>query len=225
MLKGYIIVFYSGYLTGVGLNVMQIFIGKPTPPLGSIFMLIFIVGILYLMRKYRLMRLDYRLLENEAFDIISDIFIIVDPERFIMKANKTSYDILGIRENRISQQAADSIFPDTGWLQKNINEIETGEKKNEIFGAQFVDKSGKEIVANPTLLPIFDDFGDFIGTVIHAKILNEYEKIMNQYNRGVFTSRELIFVAGPARSHDIADITIHYFWHTMDRRFYHTHGS
>lgn len=81
MLKIFLIIFYISYFTSVFFNIIQIFFPKPVPFIGSTFMLFFLSSTLYLIKKYRLMRLDYRLLQNESFDIISDFIIIISPDK------------------------------------------------------------------------------------------------------------------------------------------------
>jgi DNA-binding CsgD family transcriptional regulator len=177
MLKIFLILSFMNGILGMGLNNLQVFFRKPVPPLGSVFMLVFISGLLFLMRKYRILRIDYRMLQNETFDILSDFIFIISPEMKIININNTA-------KNNIIAVGDDifSIFADKEEFKRHYAESVSAEINKDRKYMLIKGKNGKNIPAHILIRHVFDNFKDHIGAILIASPLTEFEKIANEYN-------------------------------------------
>ncbi len=163
------------YLSGVLLNILQNILNRPIPPFGSFFMIVFIAGVLFLMKKYRLMRIDYRMLQNETFDILSDFIFILSPERKIIDINITAKKAVKEKEDDIS-----SLFSDKNELEGLFRTDVSEQGKSNPKYMLVKGKNGESIPTHVSLRRVFDDFKDHIGTILIAKPLTDFEKIADE---------------------------------------------
>ena len=131
--------------------------------------------ILYSIIKYRLLRIDYNIIQNELADVISDIIIIISPEKKLIKLNKTASETLGIKENNIAGINVHKFLSEKSSFDKSLNNAIKAKTQKEIGPVLFLSKSKKEVLTAVNLFPIIDKFDDYIGTIIIGKLMNNFE--------------------------------------------------
>ncbi len=177
-----ILFFILNYFLSTSFNlILPLFINYQFPGIGVLFMNIFLGCTLYLMYRYKLLQLDYSILKNEVFDILSDMIILISPENKIIKANKIFCDTFKIKEQNLQEIKINELFLEENFYYHNVKEIITTKKNMKFFKISITNKNRQEILVNCTFFPIFDDLGDYNGMIILVQIMNEYEQIMNLY--------------------------------------------
>ena len=153
----------------------------PFPSIGVLFLNIYVIGVFYLINKYKLMRLDYSLLKDEVIDTMRDMIIIISPELNIIKANEVFCKNFKIDEINFPKIQIRSLFWDENLLDKGLKKILLTKEKIKLEKITMITNQDKKILVNVTLFPVFDKLKDFIGTIVLAQIMDEYEQIMNYY--------------------------------------------
>ena len=179
--KGLIIVSIISSFFGPFSNIAPTLFGLKFPPLGSLFVIIFIGGIFFLMNRYRLMRLDFNLLKNEISDSISDIVVIISPEQKILEVNKILFEKTNYDVEYITQRMFSDFIIDKEAFAENLNDAIKQKEKIKIKQALLKTLNGIEIPISILICPIFDKFDDYIGAIIICKMMNEFEKVINLY--------------------------------------------
>ena len=173
--KWIIITLIVSYFFGFTSNILSDLINYPVPPLGSMFIIILSGGIFYSIIKYRLLRIDYNLIQNEIADVVSDIILIISPDKKLIKLNKTASETLGIKENNIAGINVHKFLSEKSSFDKSLNNAIKAKMQKEIGPVLFLSKSKKEVLTAVTLFPIIDKFDDYIGTIIIGKLMNNFE--------------------------------------------------
>jgi DNA-binding CsgD family transcriptional regulator len=162
-------------LMGMGSNILQSLLPHPLPPLGSVFMLFLIAGVLYLMQKYKILQLNYNMIPNETFDVFSDFIIMISPDKCIININESVKKALNTGEGFFG------LFNDINQINVYIDESVgnmTRSQKQIIF---LKGKDGENILSNVIIYPVFDKFQDYTGSIIIGKPLSEFENIACEY--------------------------------------------
>jgi DNA-binding CsgD family transcriptional regulator len=180
------------------------------PSIGVFFTNIFIIGVLYLIQKYRFMRLDYGLLKEEMIDTISDMLVIVSSEKKLIRANLAFKKIFNINDGI----TIDEFLNERHRLRESLRDMDDLKIEKKLKFIIFKNDENNEMIVNATLFPIFDGFGDYAGTIIHGRIMNEYEHIMNSFKitaqekRIIFLIMEGLLNKEIAAKMQISEVTI-----------------
>ncbi len=117
---------------------------------------------------------------NTVIEHSADGFIVADKDGNIVKANRASYNILGIKENNV-------IGRHVNWLKEKGYNTESVIMKvlQKKKPASLVKKlhTGKEILSTGT--PIFDEDGNIYRVISNLRDLTELNKLSSELNRAM----------------------------------------
>jgi DNA-binding CsgD family transcriptional regulator len=160
--------------------ILPLFYAPGFPSIGVLFSNFINAGALYMIYRYRLMRLDYGLLKDETFNSLNDMILIISPENKIINVNETfrkATNYIKTDDDDISDIFADK--------NETIRYISEAVKEKKRYSKNYVMIKGynkKNIPVSLSICPIFDNFHDYIGSIIICKEHNTVEQIINLYN-------------------------------------------
>ncbi len=180
----------AGILTtilGLITNMILPLIGRgPVPALAPIFLIIFSAATFTAVVRYRIMVIDPVITADKVLDLINDMVILLDNEHNIKSLNKSVCKTFGLKKDEPLNQKIFSVFP-------NIKEFLCNNKKNDhqIETYLWTERS-EQIYVLLRVLPIKDQFGDKIGTLLVISDLRNVQNLMNEIEEHKRTQAQLL---------------------------------
>lgn len=185
MVRDFLVLLFVGYGLAAGPDFLKLHL--KFPPFGPFAILIFLAGILYLMQRYRLLRVDYGLLQTEVFNIISDLVIIITPDKKTVNINDAVKSVVKYHDKSIYDYFVDNKELDGFLASVALNKVKIEKKYMQIRG-----KNNKNIPVHLSVCPVFDKFKDQVGFVLICRLLTDFEKIIADYKLSP-QERKLLF--------------------------------
>lgn len=168
------IIFYSAIipLTGgfITNNVFPL-LGIRFPAIAQVFSLIWLLGILYSINKYRFLVLTPEIAIDEIISKIRDFLILVSPAGKILKVNEFTLDILKYEYGDMMGKSISLLFKDRDTAKKELLNIRHGINFSKGTEVEFKTKEGDIIPVCMSSEVIRDKSGDLIGSIIVAQDL------------------------------------------------------
>ncbi len=187
-------------------NLLPLITNVEFPSLGSFFALFFIAGIVLLMFRYRLLRLDFQLFKDELMDSVSDIVVIISGECKVIRANKIMFDKLNITTDNPEGLDISDLFIENELVNENIG-LAVSKRSKAVLRQTFMRRvDSDDLLISMTISPIFDKFDDYIGSILICRVLNEYETIFTLYKIAPQERKVVLSVIKGLSNREIADV-------------------
>ncbi len=148
---------------------------------------LYVLGLFFLVAKFRFMNIENSLMANEIISSINDLVFILDQNFKIKDVNK-KYDFFFLGKiNRVKEMNFLDIIKDTDHLKKMLNELHERKISNFSMPVNYVINSA-HIYTNSYIAAIKDRFGDQTGFIV---ISNEVREISDFQKKFGITEREL----------------------------------
>ncbi len=149
------------------------------PPLANVIALIWAIGIVYAMIKYKFFSITPATAAENIISTMSDALILIDLEGNIMSVNKATIDMFGYREKELRGKSIDIIFTRKDFKIKLLYKAIKGEAlKN--YNLIFRTKSNRNIPVIFSSSPLKDKEGNVIGVVCVAQDITELKRTESQ---------------------------------------------
>ncbi|HEX3047710.1 MAG TPA: ATP-binding protein [Bacillota bacterium] len=170
------IIFYSGlliFLMGTVTDVLcPQFKVYGIPPLGPILIIIWTIGMVYAITKYKLMVLTPAYAASDILSTMSDSLVLIDPEGKIIEVNAATIKMLGYTREEIVGKPADILFSEElslfmrTKLERLLREVSRDE-----YRAVYRTKNGVDVPIDFSSAVMQDQDGNYIGVVGIARDL------------------------------------------------------
>lgn len=137
---------------------------------------------LYVIVRFRFMRPDLSLVEQEIFKAMEEAVIVVDPELRVLKSNPAAEALLSARADRTSPAEGLACFDDMDAIRSEWQRA-TREKTNRVVKDAWVEGMSVQV----TLIPCYDRYKDLIGGTLIARRNNLFDSAAVRFG---ITTRE-----------------------------------
>lgn len=144
------------------------------PQLGDVFSLIWAIGIVYAITKYRLMTLTPAYAASDILSTMSDSLILIDIEGKIIEVNHASLKLLGYTREEITGGPVKLFFKEDAI--QFLNEKESFNKHNIFLHT----KDGEDIPVSLSVSKMKDKEGNLLGFVGVARDMREILMLQNK---------------------------------------------
>ena len=173
------IIFISGatsFLITMGYNLFtNVFIKSGIPDMVSAGMMIWQLGILYAIVKYKLMTLSISLAAESILETIIDSIILVNPKGLITYINPETASLLNYKETDLLEKPIEMLFPKDkeSEMKNTIKALDHGFVRN--IDTIFLSQNGTRIPILFSAAVCNDDSGDYLGFVALSRDITEYK--------------------------------------------------
>jgi PAS domain S-box-containing protein len=159
---------------------------KSLPPLGQVFTLIMVLGIFYVIKKYRFFSVSTESLVDEILSNMMDLFILLSPKGKILRVSKSTEELLKYENGEIIGRDIDSVINEKVFLENIYS------RQNDISVIKYeklncMAKDGSPVAISGTCSFIIDKYlKDVLGIAIvgHDIILmQELEKEIEEHKQ------------------------------------------
>jgi len=130
------------------------------PPMGTIFVAIWICGIGYAVQRYRLFALTPEFAASELVSKVDDVILLLDRNGFVLKANAKAELLSGVSADRLEGRPLSSLLASG----RTVDEIDEKCRDEE-----FAVDGGSSVPLSVSLSPIAEPEGERIGYVFTGK--------------------------------------------------------
>jgi len=155
--------------------------------IGVSFFYLYVIGLFFLVSKFRFMGINYLLTADEIISNINDIVILLDLDLKVIDANAKFEQVLSIAPEKIKGRLfCDIIIPNEDI--KNKCEYLINDKISATNLRINYKKEDEYIITRTTLLRIKDKFGDLVGFLVISSEVKEIKQFQKYFK---ITNREL----------------------------------
>ncbi|MBU1062208.1 MAG: PAS domain S-box protein, partial [Candidatus Omnitrophica bacterium] len=164
-----IISLFLASLTDVILPELNIYV---IPNIGDIVILIWGIGLVYAIVKYKLMVLTPATAADNIISTMNDSLILLDKDRNIITVNKATQGLLGYKKKELEAKPLDICLREEKSKSTLIDKITKGETISE-YDIAFQTKKGKYIPVSFSSSTLRDEAGGISGVVCIARNMTE----------------------------------------------------
>jgi len=146
------------------------------PSLGNIFLLIFAVGLFWVIVKYRFLSITPATAAEDIISAMDELLILFNQEGYILTVNKATLESLHYEPKELEGKYISVLFKE-GDLMENLLERITKEEFIKNQTSTFLTKKGKEVPIFYSNSTLRNEEGMVIGNVFIARDITEYKKI------------------------------------------------
>lgn len=165
------------FCLGMGLAAFtKIFNSLDIPDITVITFIVWLLGILYAIIKYRLMTLSPSLAAETILTTIIDPVILVNPKGLITYINSETLSLLGYEMADLLEKPLEMLFPEDikPEMERLVKTLDHGSIHNK--DTFFVSQKGTKIPILFSASACNDNAGDYLGFVVLARDISEYKK-------------------------------------------------
>jgi PAS domain S-box-containing protein len=142
------------------------------PSLANVFVLIFALGLVYAIVKYRFLTINSAVAAEKIISAMDELLVLLETDGTIAAVNKAALDSLGYDRNELEGKPAGILFKDDDLKRLILEKTIKGEslKNHEV---NFQTKSREEIPVIFSNSPLKDSEGGIIGVVLIARDITE----------------------------------------------------
>ncbi len=155
--------------------------------IGVSFFYLYVIGLFYLVSKFRFMSINYSLTADEIISNINDIVILLDLRLKIIDANAKFEQILSIAPEKIKGKLFCDIIVQNDEVKRKCEDL-ISDKINSSNLRLNYRKENEYVITRTTLLRIKDKFGDLAGFLVISSEVKEIKQFQNYFR---ITNREL----------------------------------
>jgi PAS domain S-box-containing protein len=142
------------------------------PPLANVFILIFALGLVYAIAKYRFLTITPAVAAENIISSMEELLIISDDEGNILNINNAVLDTLKYEQKELLGKSVEMLFRSDNLINSLLKKISQGDIiKN--FDGKFMTREAKEIPVIFSCSPLKDNEGDIRGIVFIARDITE----------------------------------------------------
>ena len=156
--------------------VTKIFLKTDVPDITSAGLLLWLIGVVYSVIKYRLMIISPALATESILKTIIDAVILVNPDGMITYVNSEALELLRYKEYELLNKPFNMLLPDETRLEieSALNMLDHGSvRSKETF---YLSRDGRKIPVIFSASVCNDNYGEYIGFVAVATDITEYKK-------------------------------------------------
>jgi diguanylate cyclase (GGDEF)-like protein/PAS domain S-box-containing protein len=156
--------------------VTKIFLRTDVPDITSAGLLIWLVGVVYSVIKYRLMIISPALATESILKTILDAVILVNPDGMINYVNSEALELLGYKEYELLDKPFNMILPEETRLEIEdaVKKLDHGSVRNK--ETLYLSRRNKKIPIIFSASVCDDNYGEYIGFVAVATDITEYKR-------------------------------------------------
>ncbi|MFN3555910.1 MAG: sensor histidine kinase [Bacteroidales bacterium] len=137
------------------------------PMIGHLASFPWLAGIAVAIVKFQFMRNPDHVMASQALSEIREIVIFIDDSNHIVRTNRFTNRLLGIREEAIQGQLVSSFFDNQAMVNSYLQRIRTRQHLGPV-ALTLTDQSGNHIETSLSLLAIQDTFNDYRGCILYG---------------------------------------------------------
>ncbi len=165
------------FVAGMGYNIFaQIIIKAHIPDITVAWLMIWLLGILYAVVKYRLMILSPSLAAESILKTMIDSLVLVNPQGLISYANSETLSLLGYKRTDLLEKPFETLFPMKvkAEMQDLIKTLQHSSVRNK--DTFFLSKDNTQIPILFSASICKDNYGDYLGFVALSRDITEYKQ-------------------------------------------------
>jgi PAS domain S-box-containing protein len=170
-----IITLIVGSLTNVILPELKIYI---LPNIASILILIWATGLVYAITKYGLMTITPAAAAENILATMADSLILISPERYIIRVNKATLDLLGFKEEELIDKPIDTLLNGNSLFRGEQFERLIQEGQIRDYNMEYKTKSGETIPVSFSASVMYNQEKAMVGIVGVAKDLRQMQQLI-----------------------------------------------
>jgi len=172
-----IITLVVGSIANVILPELKIYI---LPNIASILVLIWAIGLVYAITKYGFMTITPAAAAENILATMADSLILINPEKYIIRVNKATLDLLGFKEEELVGKPIDTIVEEKSPFSGEQFErlIQDGQIRD--YNMEYRTKSRETIPISFSASVMYDKQREMIGIVGVAKDLRQIGQLIKE---------------------------------------------
>jgi PAS domain S-box-containing protein len=170
-----IITLILGTITDVVLPALNIYI---IPPLAGILILIWAMGLVYAITKYGLMTITPAVAAENILATMADSLILINPEKYIIRVNQATLDLLGFKEEELIDKPVDTILNERSLFKGEQFQRLIREGQVRDYDMEYETKTKEKIPVSFSASVMYDKKKQLIGIVGVAKDLRQIRELI-----------------------------------------------
>jgi len=170
--------FLSVVAFSLGTNLIPPLLNISIFPMASISFTLFSLTILFSIKKFKLMTLTILETADLIVDTMADSLLVIDKDRKIVIANKSTSDMLGYSKEELINTPLEQVLH-LDDFESHIFPRIIDEGKVENVETKFFTKESKSIPIYASASTIYDNNNDFQGAVMVGRDVTETKKLIN----------------------------------------------
>jgi len=147
-------------------------------PMASVSFTLFSLMIVFSLKKFKLMSLTIPETADLIVDTMADSLLVIDKDRNIVIANKSTSDMLGYSKEELINTPLEQVLHLDDFESRIFPKV-INEGKVENVETKFFTKEGKPIPIYASASTIYDNNNDFQGAVMVGRDVTETKKLIN----------------------------------------------
>jgi two-component system, cell cycle response regulator len=160
------------------------------PYIGQLFSLIMLLGVYYAITKYQFMSIPSSLITNELLNELTGLTVLIDPNGYIMKANRQAYELLEYQGEEIIGRSITEIMshPD---INRIMEHCDTLRDRVRLKGMDLLLRSGAILPLHISIIPLFIDRELLGGVLLIGEDIRTTRLLKEEIERHQITNDKL----------------------------------
>ena len=150
------------------------------PPLADVLSFVWVIGLVYGIKKYGFMTITPAAAAEDILATMADSLILINPDRYIIRANQATLDLLGFKEKELIGKPIDAILNERSLFRGEEFQrlIRDGQRRD--YDMDYKTKSGELIPISFSASVMYNKQKQLIGIVGVAKDLRQIRRLIKE---------------------------------------------